>query len=644
MPGDSHSYVLGSTGPSHHGSGTQNVYVGVTPPGQGRDPLHIVRERRARLRRVFVHPGNYGEAAHRLEAPGAVVLLQGPAGIGRSAAATVLLHEAADTGAGEEGRFEELTAEKPEGPLDAGPRDRFLLDLTGTSYKDYPEAQETLASYRAAVEHAKARMVVVLPAALDHVLDPQFAPLVVPLERPQATAVVRLALRVAGIECDAEQLRTRALEAFMAEEPMRELARFCEMVRRVRDGGRHGTEFGRWCQEALDAVTNRADEAARQVADLQSADDRALLLTAAMLHGACEDAVFHSRNALLTELGHGDETPPGLAQPDLLAQLEKLRIRRNSQGQILFEGLEYDAHVRRHFWLHYPALRAALGNWVDRTIRLDDLTGADRAALVARFTEQALGAGLTRDWLKLAESWAESHSPRLHEEARAALELGLGDQRQGRVVRDRILGWAGATALPPGLLRVLTEVCGGMMSATHPHQAVVRLHHLALQPRGAEARTALFELVQADRRLRRFLISRIAAHTGRRSVGNLGLLLELFPQAALPSDLPWPELVGVWRGAMEHSPPDDWSPLIRTWLTASALMPGVRRESALGCLVQAVAGSDRRSNQLYATTCAWAEGRPERESTATRLWQEIDTVQGIEPDGAFASAGSGGAR
>ncbi|MFJ3881244.1 hypothetical protein ACIPW5_27825 [Streptomyces sp. NPDC090077] len=641
MPGDSTSYVFGSTGPAHHGPGTQINYIGHR---ERRDPLHIVRERRARLRRAFVPPGNYGEAAHRLETPGAVVLLDGPPGIGRSAAATVLLHEVAESEAGAEGRFEELTAEKPEDTLDAGPRDCFLLDLSGVSDEDYPDAQETLALHRSAVEHAKARMVVVLPAGLHHLLAPQFAPLVVPLERPPAKAVVLLALRSEGIPCEPEALQDGALTAFLAEAPMRELARFCEMVRRVRDGGLHGTEFRLWCVEALGAVRDRSADAARRVADHESAGDRALLLTVAMLHGASEDAVFHSRNALLAELGHGGEGPPGLGHPDLLAQMDALKIHRDDQGQIRFGPLEFDAAVRRHYWLHFPALRGRFARWVDRTIRLGDLTPADREALVERFAEQALGTGRLEDLLKHVEKWALTASPRLGTVAVMALERGLGDARHGQAVRERIRTWAMASGLPAGLCQVLTEVCRGTMSVTHPHRALVRLHHLALQDVGADAREALLGLVRADRRLKRFLISRIATSPGRRSLGNLALLVDLFPEAPFPPDLPWPELTGVWRAAMEHSPPDDWSPLARSWLTASALTAGARRESALGVLVQAASGNDRRGNQLYATTCGWAAGRPEREATAMRVWQKIDAAQGIGPDPAFESAVSGGTR
>ncbi|MFD8143551.1 hypothetical protein [Streptomyces sp. NPDC059708] len=644
MPGDFNSSFFGATGPVNQGPAPQyNYNLWVTSAERARDRMHIGWDRRTDLRRRFIRPGNYGEAARRIEAPGAVVLLQGPAGIGRSAAAIMLLHEAPAPGPGEEGRFEELElrADPAEGgPLDAGTQDRFLLDLSGTSHEDYPLAQRVLAFHRAAVEQAKARLVVVLPAGLGpHMLDPQLAPLVVPLRRPRALAVVRRALRLDGIPCEVEQLKTAALAGFFADAPMHELARFCATVRHARDSGHHGTGFDAWCEEARRAVTERAAEAAQQVAALGAVEDRALLLTTAMLHGAPADTVFHSRNRLLESLGHGDEAVHGLAQRDLLDQLKTLGIRRTEAGRVAFEKLEYDAAIRSHFWLHFPDLRDALSSWVDRTMWLDGLTAEDRAALAARFSEQVLGVGRPGHLLKMVETWAASQSPRpLLTEAATALEVGLQDANWSRVIRAGIRSWAMSPELSWGLLIVLTEVCRDTLAVTHPRLAVVRLHHLALQPDGQYARTALFDLVEGDPRLRGYLIHRLATHAGPRSLGNLGLLRALFASAALPSDLPWEELARVWRATMLHNAPEVWDPLVRGWLDAVLLMPAARREPALDALVVAATGSGRHTNQLYAITCAWEAGRPERQSIATWLWERIDTTLDL------AVADSGGGR
>ncbi|MFF4369831.1 hypothetical protein [Streptomyces sp. NPDC001594] len=638
MTGDFSSSFFGATGPVNQGPAPQyNLWV--TSTGKARDRLHIGWEQRADLRRRFIRPGNYGEAARRIDVPGAVVLLQGPAGSGRSAAAIMLLHEAPAPEPGEEGRFEELTTDPAErGPLDAGPQDRFLLDLSGTSYEDFPEAQKILALHRGVVEQAKARLVVVLPAWADPLLDPQLAPLVVLLRRPRPLAVVRRALRVAGVPCEVEQLSTPALAGFFANAPMSELLRFCAMVLRARDSGRHGRGFDAWREEARRAVNDRTAEAAKQVARLTALEDRALLLTAAMLHGAPADAVFHSRNLLLHELGHGEAAVHGLAQRDLLDQLTTLGALRNEAGRVTFEKLEYDAAIRRHFWLHFPDLREALSSWVDGTIRLDGLTSDDRTDLVIRFTEQVLGAGRPGDLLEKAERWAGTRPPHArYAEAATALALGLRDERQSSFIRRQIWDWSKSPELAPGLFRVLTDVCRDVLARTHPHQAVVRLHHLALQRNGEYARTALFDLVGGDSRLRRFLINRLTTHAGSRSLGNLGLLRDLIPQAALPSDLPWRELAHVWRAAFQ-SPPEAWDPLLRSWLDAVLLMPPDRREPALDVLVRAATGSDSHTNRLYAITCTWEAGRPEREPVATWLWERIDTALDL------AAAGTGGGR
>ncbi|UQX02995.1 hypothetical protein [Streptomyces sp. RerS4] len=641
----------GRAGPTHTGSGpqTNNYSFHAAPHRQRPDPLSIARERRRDLRRRFVRPPRFGEAAHRIAEPGAVVLLRGSPGTGRHAAATVLLHEAPDQVSGPQGRFEELTVARPDDTLDAGPRDRFLLNLSAVSSADYIEAQQSLALYRSAVEEAGARLAVVLPSGLDHLLDPQFEPLVVLLERPHGPAVVRRSLRLAGIPFEDEDLRTEALTRFFADDPMRELARFCATVDRARAGGRHGNAFRAWADEALGAVTHRAAEAAQQIKEVRSAEGRALLLSTAMLHGFPADTVFHSRSRLLRALGHrpeDDGTDAALfVRDDLLDELTRLRISRDARGLVTFDHLEYDAAIRRHFWLHFPDLRRTFGTWVEDVLAQGDVTDTDQQALTERFVERILDSGGPAEIFDLVRRWTDSDSPRpLHAPAATALEVALADERHVRKVLDQIRTWSREPTLPDGLLRALTDVCRDPMSATHPYHAVVRLHHLAHHPAGGSAREALFALVASDPRLLRYLHRRIAAYLGPRSPGNIALLLDLYEDAVLPADLPWPDLAKVWRAAMDFSDRHDWAPLVHRWLSAVLRIPEERREAALGVLVDAVAGSDRHGNQLYTSTCHWAAGRPERTATATWLRHGIDVAQGLVPDEAVPSPESEGVR
>ncbi|MEU8772903.1 hypothetical protein [Streptomyces sp. NPDC048606] len=637
-------------GPTHNGSGTQNNHFHTAPPRQRPDRLSVAHERRSSLRRRFVRPPGFGEAARRIAEPGAVVLIHGAPGIGRHAAATVLLHEAADPDDDRPGRFEELPPEPPEDTLDAGPRDRFLLNLSAVASAEYVEAQlNTLAPYRSAVEDAGARMAVVLPAAPDHLLDPQFEALAVRLERPDGEGLVRRFLRREGVPFKDEDLGVEALTRLFASGSMGELARFCETVVRARKGGRHGTVFRTWAAEALGAVTQRATEAADQIKAVRSAEGRALLLSAAMLHGAPADVVFDGRNRLLGALGHRPEDEGTEAarfvRDDLHDELTRLVITRDPDGAVTFDRLEYDTAIRRHFWLHFPDLRPAFGTWVEDVLEQGEPSDADKALLVRRFVERVLDTSGPADLLARVPRWTDSDAPHIpYAAASTALERALDDERHVRVVLDRMLNWSQSPSLSAGLHRVLTDVCRGPLSESHPYHAVVRLHHLAHRPTGASAREVLFALVERDPRLRRYLHRRIVKHAGPRSPGDLSLLLDLYAETSMPPDLPWWELPDVWRAAMDHSPRQAWAPLAHRWLDAALKIPEERRARALDVLVEAVEGSDRHGNQLYTVTCHWAGSRPERAATAARLRHGIDVAQGLVRDETVTSNESRGVR
>ncbi|MEU5232267.1 hypothetical protein AB0G82_23740 [Streptomyces anulatus] len=120
-------------GPVNNGEGHQYVFYGVGADWmirKGVESLRITREDRSRLADRFVPPMGYRAAADRLEKPGSVVLLEGPPGSGRRAAAIMLLHGFGEDRAAdhEEIRFEELPSTgEDESHLVPGRGDRFLL-------------------------------------------------------------------------------------------------------------------------------------------------------------------------------------------------------------------------------------------------------------------------------------------------------------------------------------------------------------------------------------------------------------------------------------------------------------------------------------------------------------------------------------
>ncbi|MFE7129675.1 hypothetical protein ACFVIM_02325 [Streptomyces sp. NPDC057638] len=637
-------HVSSASGPVHTGAGHQFVLGWGDTRDLGRvlrrgvDPRQVVREHRTQLSRRFIPPSDYHQAVEQLAAPGAVVLLDGAPGIGRRAAATMLLHQLD----GVDGRFEELSTEPEENGPEADAGDRFLFDLSDVSDGDYPTAQRLLAAHRATVETHGARLVAVLPSGKGHLLDPEFTPLVVQLGRPRGMSVFCQHLRVDRVPYTPEQLAVPELRGLLDGAPMRELAALAGMMRRARDSGRYGDDFTAWCAEAVAAVTNRTDEVARQVNAHRTADDRSLLLSAAMLSGASADAVFHGARLLLSVLRHEADATPRLGQADLGEQLGSLRIGRDHEGRVSFERLAYDGAVRTHFWTNFPDLRAALCEWVGGVVALPDLTADDRKNLVARFAEQALAHREPQQLVDLAIRWTQPARP-LRSAAAAALEHALHHERYGARTRSQIYRLATARErLAPDLVLVLAEVCRDVIGATHPEQALVRLHHLALRPGGEETRVARAHLLDIGRggpSMYRRLVQRIlqGPRVGYRHAANLEVLTELMEPAELSFEPPWSELRDAWEAVMTQRRPQEWSSTLGRWLTAAE-----EREEwapALDVLPAAAASRVDLLDRLYVITCEWVRSEPaalrsapphrrtSREAMAARIWHGIDRAQ-----------------
>ncbi|MFJ2674061.1 hypothetical protein [Streptomyces sp. NPDC087525] len=631
-------------GPLHSGGGNQYNYhwsIGSEDPlvRAGVDRLQIVREHRLRLAKCFVRPRGFGRAADRLAQPGSAVILQGAPGAGRRAAATVLLEEASAPG----GRIEELHSKPEEGAPEPSPGDRYLLDLSRVGENDYSAAQHTLMKYRSLVEKHGARMVVVFPSGLEWMLDAELAPLAVDIERPRGRAVLSRHLRVRGVRFEYEQLSTDELTHMCATAPMRELDRLAGLVAQARDSARYGTDFAHWRDEAMAAATNWSQQVAQQLREHRGGPERALLLAAAMMSGAAADTVMGAAGRLLELVRHPRDETPRLAQDGLGEQFEKLSLVREDDGRVRFGGLAYDDAVRRHFWENFPELRAGFRDWVEQCTALPELGPEDRRRLVGRFAEQALSSGRPEDLCVLVEKWTQpSAGGRLSAAAATTLELGLSHEQYGPRFRSRVYQWVTAARLKPDLARVLIGVCRHVISATHPEQAMVRLRHLALRqgiPEALvqEARSALLQLARKSRRL--YARSVLPLLPGRRSEdGNLDVLLALLDPVDLRIEPPWRESTLAWRAVMGGTPSAAWCPVVQRWLTRLA-----RREASdrvLGVLLLAAAGDRDLLNQLYVTTCDWADsqaadavgqlGREDRMRTAEAFRREIDLAQGVE--------------
>ncbi|MGW6237468.1 hypothetical protein [Streptomyces sp. NPDC055094] len=627
-------------GPVNNGEGHQYVFYGVGVDWmirKGVESLRIAREDRRRLADRFVPPVGFRVAADRLEKPGSVVLLDAPPGSGRRAAAIMLLHGLGEDGGADEAgaRFEELPAtDKDETPLAPGEGDRFLLDLSGISDEEaYAEAQRLLAVRRSLVQEAGAHMVVVLRSGLEHAHAPDLEPHTVTLGRPRGVAVVTRYLRMDRMVFRPADLRSADLQRLCDRSPMRELARLAGLVRAARDSGRFGADFAGWLDQAMHAVTDRAGEVGRQVGTVRTAPERALLLATAVFEEARADTVYEAWHDLMRTVRHAEEATTELARTDFGERLAALGIERGTDGRLRFGRLAYADAVRTYFWSNFPGVRDDLRDWIGHAAGLRGLTTDDRVNVVVRFGERSLAIERPDHLFDLVVRWADSATGASRDSrAVAALELGLSHERFGGWFRRRMYECARSGPLSDGLARVLTTACVQSLGATHPDQAMVRLHYLAIRKGEAarEAREALLDLADHDRRLYRPLIDRLRDRTRRKPGGaepQLRLLTELLRSDRAPDPPPWPDLFLGWETVFSQPPTEHWNPLVRSWLNAVA--GDSTREMALDVMVGATHGHAAALHRLYTITCGWAGSsrHPSRATVAALFWQHIDHAQ-----------------
>ncbi|MFF2659362.1 hypothetical protein ACFVUH_18600 [Kitasatospora sp. NPDC058032] len=592
-------------------------------------------EHRLWLQGRFVPPHGFGEARNRLAKPGTTVLLAGPPGSGRRTAAVMLLHDPDDPTTS----FVELSF-SPENedstPPEAG--DRLLLDLSGIAEEDYEAAQQQLYGYWGRVEQAGARMVAVLPSADQELLLPALRQLVIAIGRPRELAVLRRHLEGKKVRLASDDLEGEELVATLRRFAMRDVQRFADVVARARAADPAGPA-AEWIRQALGALSDRSGEVAVKVAGLSSGQQRALLLTAAMLAGAPADAVFHHTERLLGLVEHTPDERPLLERSDLAERLKSLPLEMDARGRIRFASLAYDGAVRTHFWTYLPWLRERLRQWVADLVEEPHpaLVVQDRRRLVERFTEQSLRAADWKVLHVLAGEWAAE--PQRSEEALAVLRLGLDHDRYGAGFRSKIYEWAIGQP-SPALARVLARACGEVMARTHPDQALVRLHHLARRTGAkgpAEVRETLYELVRQDRRLYLKLLSRFwdgLAARGETSA-DIRLFLELVGEPPPRRLAPDEALAATWAEVLAVARREQWVAAVHRWLSVARAQPQTG-ERLMDVLVTAATARPDRLTALYLTGREWVgdgprEERSGRTEVATRLWQKIDSAQGIEP-------------
>ncbi|MPY59202.1 hypothetical protein [Streptomyces spongiae] len=612
---------------SETGGDTYNVFLGELLKAPIRTPRLVARDQLTRLQQQFARPSGINAAYDVLEAEH-TVFLTGEPGSGRSSAARVLLCELPHG----KGTYHELTPEAGNEdtslPPDLiGEEDRILLDLSSADEKLWKAVLHDLSAFRHELMRKKAFLAVVLPQQHEGALPSEF--IRKPIHRPDASEAVARHLRSHGLDDSIWRPPPRQLiEHFDTHPPMHDLARLVERIVAAR-AAVHGTgTFTEWCETALTAQKDRTREVAELLPRLRKGRQRALLLTTAMLHGARIEAVHHATPLLMKEVDSTDNALPPLERKGLLERLETIEAEMAPGAYVRFKQPDFDEAARSYLWANLPDVRAPLGTWLGKILRLRELTDADRESVVKRYTALCLTSESPEPLIALVENWTRDNAPRTTEVRAAAhiLQRAVEDERTGGEFRRKIYDWS--TNRPTDNLReVLVEVCEKAMSVHHPEPALVRLHHLARnEPRPGVARKALLRYVRQDARLQRRLLARLAtAHSSRHHRADADLFLDF---SALPDDFllraptrDW--LTDCWRMAFDLVVPHRWAPCARTWLvTADAVDNAPLANAALDILVNAAAAQYPVLSRVYADA-----RRAVSSGLASRLLEAINKAQ-----------------
>ncbi|SFL13627.1 hypothetical protein SAMN05216275_15820 [Streptosporangium canum] len=632
--------VNAATAPTHTGSGdqTNNFIQSAAASLKAADPRWVSRDYLDWLNPRFVPPPHFGEAQHRFENSG-IVVVSGESGNGRRTAALMLLSNW--RGEPETGTIrslpdsiEELNETEDISSWEDG--DRILADLSTADPSEYKPLQERLSSYRAKLREYRACLVVVVPAERLPLLLPEFDSLVVRVGSPSGMRVFQRYLRVEGITYTAEEIDAAELGRHVASCSMWDVAKLASIVLEAKRSQHGRGGFTEWCREAITALSDRDNEIVDNIKKLRDGGQRALLLSAGLLSGASADAVEYTAGILLTASGRPEEDP-AFERPDLAERFRDLNLTRE-EGIVRFKGLAYDQAIRRYFWDNFPRLRDSFREAVARVVESGELQSPQSLELVSRFADQCLRTNRPNDLDQLAFRWALKES--LLPFAARALECGLLAPRHARRFRRQIYGWVTGPEPDPWFGWVLVRVCADIMAQQYPEQAQIRLLHLSRHSSplvSARAQDALCEQAERSRRFYRRLLDRLTLN-GRRgwSDGETATFLKASDPEKLitrPRGQVAPledrrvraGLSTCWAVLLAQRPRDEWMERLHTWLDQLNTAP--MRKHFMNILIAAIRGDDRSSALLYLEVHARSSRQPT--DSAKTFLQAIDAAQGI---------------
>ena len=491
------------------------------------------------------------------------------------------------------------------------------------------------------------------------------ADLAVPLRVPAAGAVLSSHLGLLDGSIDAERWLQdpRITEAVLGLPPgqVQEWAQAIsrqEVLRRTTRG--EGTDEAQQFRDHVGKVIEaRASWRERlrgwHTAPGRTSGHRNHLLTRAVFDGEAVPNLHLRVDSLAKALGEEPERRSGQQGPGIIELTWEMGAELMPDGSVRFPGPGFPGAVVEYFWADRPYLVDEFTRWtVGQSVELKHPIGTRLADRVAPWilhhsrttrTTQLLQSVVTR--------W--SAKPELKHQAKDLLAAACLDPRIGRLTRDRILKWAGATDTVPELKILMAAVCQDL-TPVYPKEMLLRLARLAqsTEPKVSDAvgqainelwnrddlRQKVYETIRAWARdsgssTRRSADSAFLYLADRRGPSGLPTLLEDLPSTD-EDDVSW--VVGCWRTVLENRKPTVIThKAFETWMDAALAMPEAR-DMILDVFVQAVHATTSdafRAVRLLAVARLlgpWEGSDPEQESTERNRVRELLSFRLNEAD------------
>jgi hypothetical protein len=318
----------------------------------------------------------------------------------------------------------------------------------------------------------------------------------------------------------------------------------------------------------------------------RSAEDRALLIAAAVLDGSEPLAVWQAAMRLLGSNPDAESVENLLLGEDLESRLESITQARIEDSVSLDTARHRLAEaVLPHVWRQRPPLRDKLMAWIGE-LTTSGGPASSRLAHVGKLLSAMAAHHPDFDLLGTASKWVAGSSDNRSVVANLLSSLAA-DAAFGSIIREKLLTWAYSygqgNTTSTHFAEVVAEICSGEFADRYPNQALVRIKWLLNAPKRSTVQDtsafALCRMASATGHARAVLTSVLAWKDDAQLAAARGFLALIDPTIEAgaartlleqannePSVLS--DLRHGWHIAAQQEADDEGQAVISRWFTA----------------------------------------------------------------------------